>query len=136
MLSGALGLSAPHNPATRAVPWRGETRPAAYRGLVSRKPDSAPVLVLGAIGAAAAAAFTEWAGRHHVPPPLVAGLAVLITGACGALATERARRFLGWAAVGFLAFWTVAAAPPGAPHAVWAFLLTWHAGVTDFIASV
>jgi hypothetical protein len=66
---------------------------AAYRGLVSRKRDPVLVLALGAIGATAAAAFAEWAGHHHVWPPLTAGLMVLITGACGALATERVKRF-------------------------------------------
>ena len=63
-----------------------------------------PILV-PALGILAASAFTMWAGRRHLYPPLVTSLA-FITGTIARVLTTMSRKTLaGWAATAFLAWW-------------------------------
>lgn len=96
-----------------------------------------PILV-PALGIFAASAFSMWAGRRHLYPPLVTSLAFIITGIIArVLAIMTLKELSGWAAVGFIAWWAILN-PVDAGHMaanVAVFMSTAKAGVGHFVAS-
>ena len=103
-------------------------------------------MVGSALGAFAAGAFSLWASRQHMYPPLIAALGIIITGtvviitniAVNVLARIDLKTVSGWVALAFVVWW-VMEQPADAQHLVaniGGFLSMSAKGLVTFVSSI